>query len=452
MPEKSPQVWIRLGSHSEKEYVEKTIQFFDGLIVGANLLQATPGATASLILKLQSPYLIDPMTYAFGTYVDPVSSAVRNDLDWIKSEQRVRGSKKRITKRDFKSSYRKLAEAFGPPFSSALNNNSAISADDFEDESTLGEACKSVLRYQTHRLREVFLNDPDTNAFAEALPSPSALFAPYFYIEESAAYEWIALNRRLALSATRQSNGAPIHVIICGYRSLVTDTTLSEQILDSMTEIKPAAVWLWFSRFDEHNASTEELDALRAWVERLADSTTVYNMHGGFFSLALSKFGMSGIAHGVGYGEQKDVVPVIGQSTPTVQYYVRSLHSKYSVADITRCFSSLRVKSPDDFFSKICDCVICKGIIDPTLKNYSQFGEIHYSTPNSRRAAQTPAAAKRCRFHFLLNRIREREYVGASDLNRISRDCEAAYKIWPNNVISRGLDHLRRWAEALKET
>ena len=40
--------------------------------------------------------------------------------------------------------------------------------------------------------------------------------------------------------------------------------------------------------------------------------------------MALRKIGMTGIAQGNGYGEQKDVMPVIGQSTPTVQYNVRT--------------------------------------------------------------------------------------------------------------------------------
>jgi hypothetical protein len=449
--EESPQVFVRLGSHSEKEYVEKTIKYFDGLIVGANLLQASPGATASLILKLRCPYLIDPMTYAFGTYVDPVSLKLRKDLDWIKSDQRVRGAKKGVVKRDFKSSYRKLAEAFGTPFSSALNRKSAITADDFADEQTLDDACRSVLNYQMQRLKDVFKEDPETAVFANNLPDPSGLFAPYFYIEESSATDWVALNQRLALSATKLSNGAPVHVVVCGYRNLVRDQSLSSQIFKNLIECKPAAVWLWFSRFDEHSAAKEDLLALRGWVERLAATTSVFNMHGGFFSLALSKVGMSGIAHGVGYGEQKDVVPVIGQSTPTVQYYVRSLHSKYSVPEINRCFSILNIKTDQDFFSKICDCVVCKGIIDSTLETFSQFGEIHYSTPTSRRAAQTPAAAKRCRFHFLLNRLKEREYVKESDLKKIVEDCETAAKLWPKKVISRGLDHLILWSEALKQ-
>src|ERR1700683_755429 len=100
-------VFLRRGSHSEKEYVEKTAPKFDGTILGANLVEASPGASASFLFTRKNCYLIDPMTYAFGAYVDPDTATVRFDLDWIKSEQKIRGSNGK-TKREFKSSYVKL--------------------------------------------------------------------------------------------------------------------------------------------------------------------------------------------------------------------------------------------------------------------------------------------------------------------------------------------------------
>ena len=104
------------------------------MIVGANLLEASPAATASLLLKFHNktkrPYYVDPMTYAFGAYVDPETEEVRHDLDWIKSDKKIRGQKDRF-KRDFKSSYKSLADAFGPPFSTAVEF-CAIKTSDFE--------------------------------------------------------------------------------------------------------------------------------------------------------------------------------------------------------------------------------------------------------------------------------------------------------------------------------
>lgn len=453
MPEAAPNVILRLGSHSEKEYVEKTIKLFDGVMVGANLLQATPAATASLLFKLNKqagrPYYVDPMTYAFGAYIDPDAGRVRTDLDWIKSDQKVKGGRKGQTKRDFKSSYRKLADAFGLPFSTAVSRSAAVSSADFSSDQIVENACKSVLDFQADLLRDVFRQDPETESFADGLPAPAALLAPYFYIEQTRAEEWIALNRRLALASTSLRKDIPVHVVICGYRDLLSNSSHSQAIISGLKECKPAGVWLWFSRFDEHLASRQELAALRSWVEQLSPDMPVFNMHGSFFSLALSKVGMAGIAHGVGYGEQKDVVPVIGQSTPTVQYYVRALHAKYSVPQITRCFSALGVSTPEHFLKVICDCVICQGIVGKDLNAFAQFGEIHYSTPSSKRAAQTPAAAKRCRFHFLLNRIKEREYVRGTELGVIASDCRVTADQWSKTILAGALGHLRVWSDVL---
>ena len=72
------EVFLRLGSHSEKQYVIKTYHLFPGVLVGANLLESTPGATVSFALNVLSQnkaFAIDPMTYTFGI-----------DLDYIKSE------------------------------------------------------------------------------------------------------------------------------------------------------------------------------------------------------------------------------------------------------------------------------------------------------------------------------------------------------------------------------
>ena len=51
MPAVRPQVLLRLGSHAEKDYFLKTLHLWNGLIVGANLLESTPGATSSLVVR-----------------------------------------------------------------------------------------------------------------------------------------------------------------------------------------------------------------------------------------------------------------------------------------------------------------------------------------------------------------------------------------------------------------
>jgi hypothetical protein len=326
-----------------------------------------------------------------------------------------------------------------------LDRSGAVRASDFATAGTLDATCKTILDYQAQKIRKVFSDDPEAVGFASEIPLPGAIFAPYFYIEESKAEQWIDLNERFALSPSITRQDCPVHLVVCCHRSLLTSPRLAQSIMGYVKASACIGVWLWFSRLDEHTASPAELLALRDWVSELSEFKQVYNMHGGYFSLALSKLGMDGIAHGVGYGEQKDVVPIIGQSTPTIQYYVRGVHAKFSVAQITRCFSSLKIKTPADFFETICDCVICKGIIRDELANFADFGEIHYSTPSSKRASQTPAAAKRCRFHLLLNRIKERDFVNASSTQEIVEDLDRVHLAWSKTILSKSLEHLPSW-------
>ena len=60
--------------------------------------------------------------------------------------------------------------------------------------------------------------------------------------------------------------------------------------------------------------------------------------------------------------------------------------------------------------------------------------------------AQTPAAAKRCRFHFLLNRARERDELSNLAPTAISTGFQHAYVKWKDQpTISGDVEHLLRW-------
>jgi hypothetical protein len=448
-----PQVWLRLGSHAEKEYIEKTLKRFDGLIVGANLLEATPGATASLIVKLCGesrgvPYIIDPMTYAFGAYVDPVSGKSRTDLDWIKSDQKVKG-KKGKTIRAIKSSYQRLAEALGTVFVTASSNSRAVQPDDLASAGTRTSVCDSVLEYQLNRLSCVFAEDPEYKDVADQVPPPALLLAPYFYIEPSRKKDWASISWLLLAEAATRAKSLPVYGVLCAPREALDDVPFLGEVVETLPTTRISGVWLWFSQFDERVASERQLSNLKKLTLALGSKMEVFNLHGGFFSLALSKHGLTGIAHGVGYGEQKDVVPVIGQSTPTVRYYLPPLCARFGVPDIERCFTTIGVKTPDDFFATICDCVVCRGVIASSLSNFREFGERRYSTPLSKRAAQTPAAAKRCRFHFLLSRLKERDWVAGKTNDEVVTELRKNCETWRSTVLTDHVQQVELWAKIL---
>ena len=451
-----PEVVLRLGSHAEKEYFLKTARYWSGLLVGANLLEAAPGATASLVLKFAGArygvrYYVDPMTYAFGTYVE--KGVTRTDLDWIKSDQKVKvldagGKSRKVVERRYKRSYRNLAREFGGVALKAMNSDTGIAGLEPNQIKTLSEA---VVHYQVTRVRREFEIDPEYKDIADKIPSPAAVFAPYFYIGPDRSEDGVAMLADCAASAVSASNGIPVHAVLC------TDVSMldSEQFLDTtarrIRDSGVAGVWFWFSRFYEEKARRQQLVQLRAFVENLREKVRVYNMHGGYFSLALSRFGLNGVSHGIGYGEQKDVIPVIGQSTPTVRYYLPDLRRRLSVPLIERTLTGIGVGTAAEFYDQVCGCAICRGVIQDDIKQFSAFGDLHYSTEHSRRMAQTPAAARRCRFHFLLNRLRERAEVASRSAVDIADDLRAAREKWGGQATTKGVvDHLERWEDVLR--
>lgn len=445
----NPKLIIRLGSHAEKEYVLKLATGIDDIIVGANLFEAAPGATASLLIKIianKCSSYIDPMTYAFGTYLDRDTGDVISDLRWIKSTQKIDGESKLA----FKRSYRRLAETIGGLLFQAISSGKAINAIDILKGNNALELSACVIEYQSSRLRAEFEKDSEYKDVSDSVPPPPIVFAPYFYIEPSQLQAWIDANILLMKSAVSIKQSIPVHGVICADVQLLGDQTRLSVLADNLIKSKIAGCWLWFSRFFEHDASVDQLSAYRDLVRKLSASMEVYSLHGGFFSLSLVHHGMTGVSHGVGYGEQKDVVPVIGQSTPTVRYYLPSLRKRIGVPQIERCYQDLKIKTIDDFHKNVCNCVVCKGVVNKSLKDFSAFGELYYSSSDSKRKAQTPAAAKRCRFHFMVNRLMEKSEVIKLGIDGIHESLNHANYTWGlNPTLSDNSNHLYRWIEVI---
>ena len=448
-----PSVALRLGAHSEKEYFEKTLRFFDGIIVAANLMESTPGATSSLLVKFAGashklPYMIDPMTYAFGPSVYEGTDTERTDLDWIKSPQKRDGT----IVRDFKRSYQRLASELGGVFEASVTRSKSVLVGDLATPESIIEMCRSVINYQTSRVRLELEKDDELRRYAGEVPEPTVVLTPYFFITEKEMDTKFQLMIDIARTSAAIKCTAPVHAVVCADRALLLNKTFSDRLAKELPGTGLKGVWLWFSSLAEEQAQLGELKALRDIVKALFDvGMQVHNLHGGFLSLCLSKYGMGCVSHGVGYGEQKNVVPVVGQATPTVRYYISDVRRRLGVPDIQRCFKALGISTVTDFHSKICDCAICRGVVSSSVSDFAQFGVMHYSTEDSKRVSQTPAAAKRCRYHFLLNRIKERDWLRDATLEEITVALKNADKIWGKlPLFSDESTHLATWASVLK--
>lgn len=429
-----PQLIIRMGSHAEKEYILKLSKQFDGIIVGANIVEATAGATASLVgQKLKMPYYIDPMTYVFGC-----------DLDGIRSEQKRKGK----TVVAYKRAYERLAPELGDIFSKTLEKKTPIVPTEFTS-AVSKEVCQKVVDYQLGRLHREFENDDEYKEYAKEISKPAAVFSPYFLIRSK---EWFDLFLNLSKTTVELNPGPPVHSVLCADYEMLTEQTFIDRAVAEIPATGVNAVWLWFSNFDEWTVKEKYLSAFKDLVEKLSKKgLEVYNRHGGYFSLALNKFGMKGISHAVGYGEKKDVLQIKGPpNAPVVRYYLPDMYKRFGVPDIERCFDGLDITTPQDFHEKICGCVICKGIVKDSIFDFQRFGDMHYATPKSKRKSQTSAAAKRCRFQFLVNRFIEKKFIGDNNLATIIQKISDAEEKWNDQLtIIDKSKHLSIWKAVL---
>ena len=441
------EVYLRLGSHSEKQYVIKTFKLFHGVLVGANLLESTPGATVSFALNVigqKRAFAIDPMTYTFGM-----------DLDYIKSETIDRSAKgRKTTKFSLKKSFIKLAEEFGNPVSDAVEKDRPVKPSDFDADMT--EAfCESIYDYQTTRMKTYFDADVQLQEFSDQCPDPTFVFAPYFYIpcREAGWKEWRELNLRLAKCFAELDGDVEKHGVICIDQKILDDSTRWLRICEAFVDTGLSAFWLWLSPLNEEKISESRLTTLAEGIDVFEKAgCRVYNMHGGYLSALFSKRGMTGFSHGVGYGESKDVVPVIGVIVPVVNYHYPPLHVRVGIAEIERALSDLGISDADDFHDKVCDCTVCKGVIAGDLKNLRQFGELILKVGNLKKS-QTPDSAKKCRLHFILARRKEIDHVSeltAEELKQELKETAAEYAALPGYLtLQAKYRHLNVWAKIL---
>ncbi|HEY1686489.1 MAG TPA: hypothetical protein VGG19_17125 [Tepidisphaeraceae bacterium] len=465
----APQVILRLGSHAEKEYFEKLAPQLDAVMFGSNLLEITPTATASFLALLREkrnskgvvPYYLDPITYCFGAYIDPETGRKRIDLEALKSERTDRKTKKKFVA--VKDSYSTLAKQLGPKFEAAVNDGRACAAIDpaliLPNERDL--FCRGVLDYQEKRIASIISSEipKDDAVMLEAfagIGSPAALFAPYFFIHETWADEGFETAIDLISRSVAQKTQTPIHGMICASHAILRQSAYVDFLIAEIPKTRANGIWLWFDGFDECEVRLDELIAFRRLVKSLASSMKVFNLHGGFFSLLLGHDGMTGISHGVGYGEKKPVAQVIGAAAPTVRYYLPPIRKRAGVPDIQRCFPDVPVKSSADFFKEVCDCTICKGVIGNDVRRFAAYGEMHRANATAQRDTQTSKAAKICRFHFLLNRMKERGLVASLARDQRAKyviDCASRWRtLFPmrQHLGEPGLDgYIEKWAKAL---
>lgn len=430
-----PHYLLRMGSHAERFYFEWASPLYDALIINANLVEATPAASLSLIEALNDkPYVIDPVSHAFALPPGYLQSTKINRRTQEKTVS---------TKRTFQ----KLAERYGEPFTSAAGVQ-PLTPDAFLGASTRQNAVEKILTYQKDRLVE---EQPQSGPLR--LPSgdiqPKVLITPYFFIDQAAT--WHSTNINMINDAVALEMGLPIYAVVLIDRAILQDLSTLTTIAKDYCDTQVDGYFIWVSDQIEHAMGIQEVKGFIQFIKMLCSAgRPIYNMYGGYLSALLSVLGMTGFCHGVGYGEHRNVVPVLGGGVPPAKYYLPPLHQIFVFTDAQTILATL---STEEYYNDICNCPVCQSKIENDFQsNFQKYGEMEFKGLGKRGQEiyiQSSNSVQICRGHYLATRFIEIQRVRrSSPESLISQLHEAEQKYrHPSGFPHTG--YLHAWAEGI---
>jgi hypothetical protein len=312
--------------HNVQKYFREHQDKYDGVMIPLPIAVSFPTGTYGFVRALcakdkSKQYAIDPRTPLF-------------QKTW--NREKVRDP------------HRKMAGVLGEPFETK-GLTSHLDPEDFEDYSVVEAVASRCIAFQNHfRTRK-----EDARKLAKykkllgvtelgELREPQFLIPPYFqFTDEDDPWFEVCMNfidASLAVDST--SSVAPV-IHFQNWSSISSWSALAERLgAKGLT-----ACWLYPNDFREHLANEEQLTKYREAVSEFAESKVqTASLHGGYFSILLSHFGLGSFANGVGYGEWRDSGYHSG-GTADIRIYVPKLHQFLGAPQV----QSLIDKDPDYF-------------------------------------------------------------------------------------------------------
>lgn len=431
---KGPLNHLRLGVHAERKYFGSP-DLFTGIVFNGTIVALTPQATAYFVTRMDKPFWIDPLTYAFE----------RSPIHILTEEGEV------------KRSVRKLVQFFGRPLDKTVGKK-AVSPDEFRDRRIKQGFCTRVLSFQKEVLVEAmsenleYLKEIGLDVPA-AIRKPTMIVPPYFYLGVGSWREWLDLNIEFVDTALGLEKKAPIFCEIVFSKALLDDVDTLLKIADRYRVLKCAGFLIWVSNFAEHMASMHEILSLRKFIRRLKEAgKPITNLYGGYLSALLSFDGLDGFCHGPGYGEDRDIVPV-GGGLPFPKYYFRPLHRRIPAEQVELVVRTRRFSS-QDFLSEVCDCKTCRETLRNSIDDFARFGEKIYSTRKDGLpfSYATERAKELNNFHYLYSRQTEIKNITSRTKEELVSELRVAQEKYLPYFSPEWVSHLETWYRALSES
>ena len=421
---------LRYGTVAEKAHLEKAFSAYDYLSINGNTAAFVSNAISKFIVekffsRKDKGYFIDPITYAF-----------QNKVELLYSTSKSTGEK------SIKKSIAKLIEQYGSPIDKVITGAQVIPSD-FSDSTIKEIFAEKVLSFQYELVYE-HIKDQDLQKYldyvtpnqARNIPQlrPKFLIAPYFYldVQDPSWKEWLNLNiafSQISIKKASEIFKLPIFVQIVLNKSIFNDKEALNEVIAQYSCLECDGFTIWIDDLNEHEASFDELCAFVKLLNGLK-SKPVYNMYGGYFSILLTHKSiglLSGVSHGLEYGESRMVYPV-GGGIPVSKYYYLPLHQRL---DFTKAYYLLEYAgiidvrkdnwgSSDKYYQDICRCEQCQKVIGNEMINFVEFEsrefyEIHRKDQVLRRKKASSDTKENCLYHYLL--CKKMEFSIVRDMN-----------------------------------
>ena len=459
---------LRYGTVAEKVHLEKAVSAYDYLSINGNTAAYVSSAIAKFVLakffsRPEKGFFIDPITYAF-----------QNEIKLLKTTSKATGEE------SIKKSVQKLIEIYGNPVDKVYSGK-PIGLKDFSAKEVKEKFCKNVVSFQYNLVYEhISKNDlqkyldyvsPEQSQNISQL-RPKLLIAPYFYLdtEDVSWKEWLKLNIEFAEIAKQLSetffDNTPVFAQIVISKSTLRDDSAISAITGLYQSLRCDGYTVWIDGLSEHEAENADLYSFMKLLKGLHNKP-VYNMYGGFFSVLLmhKSIGLlSGVSHGLEYGEFRSVYPV-GGGLPVSKYYFFPLHQR---VDFTKAFYLLEYDgtidtsqanwgASDKYFRDICKCSQCKSVIKSDMINFMEFEskefyEIRRKNQVLRRKKASSDTKVNCLYHYLLCKKVEFSLVEKKPLMTIIEELESHYtRFCACDALKHGeLNYIRAWCDLLR--
>ncbi len=421
-------IFYRLGMFNERSLFLNNKEFYDGIVIKANILEFYEKAATELLTESEKPYIIDPITFIFLLEPDYLTSSKGN----------------------LKKPYVKLKEKYGYLINDIIGKRRIESADfkiasnnEYNNE-LIDNFISSVLSFQVNKIHNTV---PQIKKYAEMLKGedieskypelfkkfeniitseftkPYCIVPPYFPAS-SVQDPFYEISLYIAKRSIKFKNDNKLFPVIALSKEMIMDPNIVRKVVNDYNDEGFDGFLIWIVNFNDEKEYESALAGFASLILNFKRITKkeIINLYSGYYSVLLSYLGIDGIVSNICYGTFKKLEFGAG-FRPPIRYYIPHLHRKEALLNAARYY--------ENSFNKWCKCDICKDIKYTDIKSF--LSEVGISLDDART-------------HFMINRKNEIINLNPSLRNEIS-EILRNYNESDKEIIE--IEHLKRWSNIL---